>query len=499
MHWVKIITVALQILIPVILVGVGIGYVTGSISGDSIVYTSPENFMRAIGVCGADGICDIANVSGCFLCVYVAQLFRIIGDAAYAFWEAMIANIWILLSLGFAIFLFNHTYKEIKKMTAAAAKLEDAKEQKLNFGEWFNPVWKQGVRVLIVGALLGVIGQGGPGVVKAVADVTITPVMHIGSTLAMAASGTINSADCGAAYVEPEREARDVLGPALRPFMCVIGNLNTIVLAGAAGGLALMNYSWMGLGGGFWTWVAGLGLLILFMFIGLNVFFKILTVIFQLVFVIIFLPLIIAAWAYENQWGLLKGGFSNAIGMLAKCAIRIIAITLQILIFYAMVQFAAREAGYTAIFPAGILDDRAGHLTRDEKSASILAVFSECERASIAATGLVDKKEFRNCFELRRIEVERRHPGAFDFMGNGLEFILIMIGLWIVYQYVIAAKIDELLLGGKKNVGSGGVFGYSMGDPFEYGTYVRDFGKASINGANKLLGIIGNTAGKAKK
>ena len=58
------------------------------------------------------------------------------------------------------------------------------------------------------------------------------------------------------------------------------------MLAGAGGGFSLMNYAWMGMGGGAITWVAGLALVIMFLIIGFNLFFQVLSVVMKLIFLI---------------------------------------------------------------------------------------------------------------------------------------------------------------------------------------------------------------------
>jgi len=211
------------------------------------------------------------------------------------------------------------------------------------------------------------------------------------------------------------------------------------------------------------------------------------------VFLIIFLPLFIAAWAFEKEWKLLSGIIPNVIGMLAKCAVRVLAITLQILVIYAMVLFAAQEYfpgppgtgnTYTPILPAGILQigEITNHESRTTTNASIMHVFSTCERASALDTGGVDKARFKACFISERARVEAVHPGAFDFMKNGWEFFLMMLGLFLVYWYVIKKEIDKLLGGDESN-------------PFEYGTYVKDVGQSIWNAPQRILSSIGKSKG----
>ena len=156
------------------------------------------------------------------------------------------------MAIGFGIFQKFHTINVIREQaTSKAVKdLTNAKPY-LNFKKWFEKVWKTGVRVLIAGALIGAIDWGGTSVLRATTNVIVTPVMYIGSQLSMAATGVISGANCDMTDVSLNPE--DTLSPVLQPFMCVMGNLNAVMLAGAGGGFALMNYSWLGLGGGLFT------------------------------------------------------------------------------------------------------------------------------------------------------------------------------------------------------------------------------------------------------
>ncbi|MBN1324948.1 MAG: hypothetical protein JW974_01905 [Alphaproteobacteria bacterium] len=452
----KLIQIAVKFIMGAIALGVGIWYLSSSIGGASIGYTSLNSFLSAIGVQNG----DIASANGCFLCGYIEKLFAAIGNAAENFWIAMVDNIWILLAIGFGIFLFYTTIIHLYDASKKNVSLDES-EKKIEFKPWFDKIWKQGVRVMMAGALLGILGFGGTIVLKQITNITITPVMFVGAELSMAATGVSDSAQCGTSI-----QNDDILNPVLKPFMCVVGNLNTVMLAGAAGGFSLMNYSWMGMGGGLFTWLAGLALVIMFLVIGFNLFFDILSVIFKLVFLIIFLPLIIAAGAFEGTWGLANGVVSNSINMLVKSAIRIVAIALKILITYAIVSFAADEYfpgpndGYNAILPP-LVTEKSQKM--NDQALSVMSVFSNCEKVSIV-NGAVDKELFKNCFTANRAQVERRYPGAFDFMGNGFEFLLLWFGIFFLYFYVMSQKIDTLL-------------GKDSKEEFDYGNWIKDLGK----------------------
>lgn len=438
----KLILGVVKFIMGAIALGVGIWYLSSSLGGSAITYTSMDNFLSSVGV--ENG--DIASANGCFMCRYVSDLFTVIGDATEHFWDLMVDNIWLLVALGFGVFVLTYTLKYIYDNAKKTDKL-NAAEYKFEFKSWFDKIWKQGVRVLFVGALIGALGMGGTSALRTVSQITITPVLYVGSELSMAATGVSDAAQCSALGAIGETESADILNPIMRPFMCVMGNLNSVMLAGAAGGFSLMNYSWLGMGGGVFTWLAGLSLVLMFLIIGFDLFFQILSIIFKLVFIIVFLPLILASTAFEGVWSYAQRLVSGSIGMLVSSAVRIIAISLKIVVLYATVSYAADSYlpgpadGYTAVLPPMM-----GMQVQnpDSQTLSVMNVFSECEKVSMTNDGL-DKDVFKNCFTARRAEVERSYPGAFDFMRDGWDFFLMMMGLFFLYYWVVGPKIDEFL------------------------------------------------------
>ena len=77
----KLIMIAIRLIMGAIALGIGIWYLSSSIGGAAITYTSLSGFMGAIGVNNG----DIASANGCFLCGYIEQLFAVIGQAAEMF------------------------------------------------------------------------------------------------------------------------------------------------------------------------------------------------------------------------------------------------------------------------------------------------------------------------------------------------------------------------------------------------------------------------------
>lgn len=467
----KLILLAVRVIMGAIALGLGIWYLSSSISGAALTYTSMDSFMAAIGA--TDG--DITNVNGCFLCGPIGELFGVIGRAAELFWTAMLGHIWILMAVGFGIFLVwytgNYLYDAMKKTGTL-----DTNEKKLDLAPWFDKVWRQGVRVIIAGALMGMLGMGSVGALRTVATITIRPVMTMGAALSMAATGTINSAQCPTVT-----DTDDVLNPILHPFMCVIGNLNTVTLAGAAGGFSMMNFAWMGMGCGAFTWVAGLATVIMFLIIGFDLFFQILSVIFKLVFVIIFLPLLMAAAAFEPVWAAAGGLFKKAIGMVVSSAVRIVAITLKIVILYATISYAADayfpgpRDGYSAILPPLLSSMPA---TDDAQTLAVINVFKTCEGVAKNDTGEISRDMFKQCFTAQRAMVERKYPGAFDFLNNGWEFLMIMIGLFALYYFALSPKIDALLPAGTIKLPIPGEnANLNSKEEFDFGAWTYDLGK----------------------
>lgn len=471
----KLISMAIKFVMGAIALGLGIWYLSSSISGAALTYTSMDNFMTAIGAGGG----DIAHANGCFMCKYVAELFGVIGRAAEMFWVAMLDNIWILLAAGFGIFLFIYTAQYIFDAAKKTATL-DAKEKKLEFAGWFDKVWRQAARIMLVGAALGTLGMGGTGALRAISNITITPVLYVGAELSMAASGINDASKCVAANVETD----DLLNPILQPFMCTMGNLNSVMLAGAAGGFAMMNYAWLEMGGGAFTWIAGLALVVMFLIIGFDLFFQILSVIFKLVFLIVFMPLLIAATAFEGTWKLASGVVANAVSMLVKSAVRIVAISLKILIIYATVSFAADEFfpgphdGYSAILPP--LMGRTAQ-NPDAQTLSVMNVFATCEHVALS-DGEMDAAKFKDCFTAQRNMVERKYPGAFDFMGDGFEFLIMMIFMFVLYFHIVSPRVDAIL-------------GKDSKEQFDFGAWTRDLGKKIWSAPQQIFDAISKSMG----
>ena len=104
----KWISLLLKVLGIIIALGLGIWYLSSSIGGAALTYTSVDAFMHAI---GADN--GIENIGTMFLGTYVVELLDMLGVASEMFWTGIVDNLWILMAAGFAIFMFISAIKYV--------------------------------------------------------------------------------------------------------------------------------------------------------------------------------------------------------------------------------------------------------------------------------------------------------------------------------------------------------------------------------------------------
>ncbi len=469
-----LISFVVKFLTGAIILGVGVWYLSSSIGGASLSYTSIDNFMQQIGVQTG----DIAHANGCFLCTYIAELFDVLGRATTMFWNGIVRNLWILMAVGFGIFIIVHTIKFFQEhISAKDIKDLSSKDPKLDFKKWFDKVWKTGVRVLVAGTLIGALNWSGISALQTVSNITVKPVLYIGSVLSMATTKIVSNTECKIEEENGQQTDSNVLTPVLKPFMCTMGNLNAVMLAGSAGGFALMNYAWLDMGGGFFTRLAGLALVLVFLIIGFDLIFQILSVIFKLIFIIVFLPILIAAYAFEETWSLAKGLIDNSINILVRSAIAIVRISLKICIIYAVVYFSADSFypgpvdGFTTIMPP-LLNGEIVKENPDTEAMSVMSVFSKCEKVALV-DGKMDKDVFKRCFLQESSIVQQKYPKAFDFMEYGFDFFIFMIGIAILYFWIVSPKIDAMLGGNSK-------------EEFDFGGWLKDFGKLIYSAPEKI-------------
>lgn len=471
-QWIAII---LKIVGVLIAIGLGIWYLSSSIGGSAITYTSVDSFMTAIGAQD-----DVSNAGTLFLGSYVVELLNMLGQASEMFWAGIVDNLWILMIAGFAIYMFISAVKYVWEKAKKNAEYTDSAND-MDFKTWFDPVWKLGLRILIAGAAIGALSMGGTDALKIVSEILISPILYIGAALSMAATGVNSAADCN--VILGATELSGSMAAVSGAFMCVLGNLYSVMLAGAAGGFSLMNYAWLGLGGGMLTWISGFLMVLAFMVIGFDLFFQIFSILFKVVFVIIFLPLLIAAAAYEKVWKAASGLFRKALGKVIEAAISVISITLKIVLLFSIVYYSADAMfpgpvdGYTSILPPLLETNVTPNATPE--SESVIYAFKKCEAESKDADGLVDADKFKPCFLEQKQQIEAVHPGAFDYLSSTWDFLITMFGMFLLYYYVVSPKIDALLPASKVKLplAQDENTDMSTGEQFDIGKWTYDLGQ----------------------
>jgi hypothetical protein len=230
-------------------------------------------------------------------------------------------------------------------------------------------------------------------------------------------------------------------------FMCVIGSLNTAVLYGANTGFGMMSLAMMPRGGGFFTWLGGLAVVLLFLYIGFDVVFKVLNVVFNFVFLIIFMPLLLAAAAFAKTWEKMAGGVLNgALGILARTAVSVVGITLEVMIVSALINHGMQS-------------------TMSSDPAVEYAIIEKCERMAANDEGEIDKPAFAACFGAERAA----NPSAFRYLDKGWDFLVMMLFIFAVYHVLIKKKLQDRIDTSDKEA------------YFEFGENLKTFGQKLWN------------------
>ena len=93
----------IKLFIGAIALGVGIWYLAHSIGGASLSYTNMDLFMKQIGA-------GTGETPGCFLCVYIGELFATLGRATTMFWNGIVQNLWLVMAIGFGLFIIKYYF-----------------------------------------------------------------------------------------------------------------------------------------------------------------------------------------------------------------------------------------------------------------------------------------------------------------------------------------------------------------------------------------------------
>ncbi|MCL2629881.1 MAG: hypothetical protein FWD33_04345 [Alphaproteobacteria bacterium] len=280
---------------------------------------------------------DLAGSDGCLFCPYVQNLIQAVGSVAGQVYTTFINHIWILLVLGFGIFAAKTAYDVLRESMNKTADVTDLGERTFDMAKWVDGLWKQAIRIIVVGVFLGALGGFGMNGAKIISEFTVKPILSIGTFISMKVA---NIPDSLCPYEDDQQQQNNensIISPsALRPLMCMTGAMNAVALQGAHKGFSTMKDS----NGNPILWLLGLALVALFAMYGLKIFFELMNIVFTVLFFIMFLPIIIASYAFNNVWGISKNVSDNMLNQVTNMAIAMVSISLRFTMFYTIMTFA---------------------------------------------------------------------------------------------------------------------------------------------------------------
>ncbi|MDR0448903.1 MAG: hypothetical protein LBG89_00370 [Rickettsiales bacterium] len=300
--------------------------------GGALYYYSNALALRPLGNISMDFSNEI-----CLFCPYIRELVEAVAGAAGATYGAFVRHIWILLILGFGIFMVLSAWKLLKESADKTAEL-GTDEIKFEIRPWIDGLWKQAVRIAVVGVFLGAVGTLGDAAPRLVSDLTIRPILSMGAYISVKVAQLPENSCPNDVIPGEDRGPHQITSGAMRPLMCMSGILNTITLMGVAKGFETMDKG--GAENNTLLWFLGLATAAVFALYGIRIFFELMNIVFTILFFIMFLPVVIASFAFHETWGIAKNVVDNMLNNVAALAVGMIQIALKLSIFYAIMTFA---------------------------------------------------------------------------------------------------------------------------------------------------------------
>ncbi|MDR2685445.1 MAG: hypothetical protein LBB23_01575 [Rickettsiales bacterium] len=316
------------------------------------------------------GTITLADIFGqsqtaCIFCPHIRQLVGAMDNAALSVYEVFVNHIWVMMLLGFGVFATITAFQLLKKSADQTAQIEDLGERTFDFTKWIDTLWRQGVRIVIVGVILGAIGSLGSTMPRIATEITLKPILSMGTYISLGIAGLPDSL-CPNSLSLSENSKVPFAGEgvprsggvvvnnspasagqgggitesATEPLLCFSNIITTITLAGAAKGFDTMNNA--GINKPI-LWFFGLALAVFFALYGVKLFFELMNILFTILFFIMFLPVIIAGYAFDNVWPVAKNITSNALSQTLGLAVAMVSLALKLSVFYYMIMFAVNN------------------------------------------------------------------------------------------------------------------------------------------------------------
>ncbi|MDR1009155.1 MAG: hypothetical protein LBL52_02785 [Rickettsiales bacterium] len=404
----------------------------------------------------ADGKYLATDFSICPACGVLDKMFDMINTVAMEIYIMIHDIAWILLTMGFALWLLRRVYDDI---VGGKGSMDD----------FAKSVFKKILIIFVIGAGIGFMDEKEiRTTANSIIEHTAVPILQAGTSIG---SSIIDSPICDKlAFPASEATEDGVISKELKEqVLCVASSINIIFFGGLSAARYLFKFSFNPLNSH--AMLDGLGgmiaaLLLGAIFFGLYIWVPLMFVdiIFTLAILLAFVPLMIGGFAYEDTKKFSMTGIEALFGIAWRIIVYCIFLEIlyQSLLYVGDAYYPGPVDGFTYMFP-----DFLNHSTNVAASDA----WARCYNDNIGNAG-----GLKTCLAAARLEFDM--PGK-DFSVNA-------------FMPVLGVGILSLMIMGNMKSYAGLVSGYM----FQIGDSIKAF---IINGKNHFTSITREYVGGIKK
>ena len=356
-----------------------------SIPGVTPVSTNPLRF---------DPLAD------CLSCRVFANIFDMMNMVGLKMFEFLHETAWVLLVMGFALWLLVKVFKEF--VWEGSDDIKGLVES----------VFKRALWIGVIAAAIGFMGPGKiQGIAKLVLENTAGPLISMGTGVGSAVFGDVKIEDgvkklvgspvCAAMDFESKSMQSEVDGliPAdiKKDFVCLVNTINVAFQSGVTAGWNMVRL------GGNWRNSAMIlealgGLIIAVIFFVLMVFFpfKLLDIVFTIGILLAFAPITIACYAYDETKEFAKKTIDSLVGIMFKLVMFCIfvGILYASFIYIGDLHYPGPLDGFTFLFPGFIYKSMGAGRPMDQ---NMLEAFNDCYEKALRLGDSIKPNQICTC------------------------------------------------------------------------------------------------------
>lgn len=433
-----------------------------------------------------DGKYSAVDFYTCWSCSIFSNFLDLLGDASARLYIYLSDISWLLIIFGYAVWILNYLYKGI------------VIDQNLDFKQMFKDAVKKIITISIVSVALFGFSAGESSketylkkMVGTIVDNTFVPIFKMG----MGISGEIFKVSVGTGSDKfnlcnklyyPKYKGVDntnygdnkngLLSRELKEdILCFVNHVNIVYLSAMTAGANMLSQAWHDWLSSFGNRpsllgdsIAGLCMVVIFFLMYILVPFSLIDIVFTLGILVVFLPIIIASYAYQDVERV-KNFSKNALLSVWRIAFYMVMYSIFLSIVYSSFLYIADMYypgpldGFTYLFPSFMYD----------ANPDILREFTECSQqyGSMSAAGKV-MACLKNKTGIEFLRASFSNPGGtfLPMFSFGIISLMIMFGSLKTYTAIIG------------------------GDFLVIGQYIQSIAKTTWNvaksGTRKLSGIV---------